>query len=419
VLVLVIDGMSVAVCRELLADVTRHEWIALCEPGRRSIRPGIATIPSVTEYSRTSLLCGKLRQGAAVDERAGFAGHPALAAHCKASYPPILFHKGLLQESQDAVLAGEVRDAIGSPQRQIVGVVINAVDDHLLKGEQIDTRWTRDEIKILPALLHEAATAKRLVVIVSDHGHVLDCQMEAQQHDGGERWRPDDGRPAPQELRVAGSRVAVEGAHLIAPWTEKLRYGIKKNGYHGGLNPQEMVAPIAVLSSSSDFPKGWSEAPIETPAWWDEPSSVPAAHQQPAPQLKLLKRPQETLFPLDQEEPEMPAAPVMPAGESSPLWIARLLECEVFAEQKRLGGRAVPGNDVFGRFLAVLDGRGGKMTSLALSRALDCPPMRLRGLLAIVQRVLNVDGYGVINRDETSDTIELNRDLLLRQFDLV
>ena len=34
VLVIVIDGMSVAVCRELLADLTRHEWVALCEPGR-------------------------------------------------------------------------------------------------------------------------------------------------------------------------------------------------------------------------------------------------------------------------------------------------------------------------------------------------------------------------------------------------
>lgn len=420
VLVLVIDGMSVAVCRELLADVARHDWIALCEPGRRSIRPGIATIPSVTEYSRTSLLCGKLRQGTALDERAGFAEHPALVAHCKAGYPPILFHKASLQESQDTVLAGEVRDAITSPQRRVVGVVINAVDDHLLKGEQIDTRWTRDEIKVLPALLHEAATAKRLVVIVSDHGHVLDCQMEAQQHDGGERWRPAEGQPTPQELRVEGPRVAVEGSRMIGPWTEKLRYGIKKNGYHGGLNPQEMVAPIAVLTSSSDYPDGWSEAPIETPVWWDEPGGVPAAPQQPAPKLKPTKRsPQETLFPLDHEEPEKPAAPETPVEEVAPQWVSRLLSSEVFEEQRRLGGRAIPDNEVFGRFLAVLDGRGGKMTSLALSRALDCPPLRLRGLLAIVQRVLNVDGYAVISRDETSDTIELNRDLLLRQFDMV
>ena len=34
VLVIVIDGLSAAVCRELLADLTRHDWVALGEPGR-------------------------------------------------------------------------------------------------------------------------------------------------------------------------------------------------------------------------------------------------------------------------------------------------------------------------------------------------------------------------------------------------
>ena len=36
-----------------------------------------------------------------------------------------------------------------------------------------------------------------------------------------------------------------------------------------------------------------------------------------------------------------------------------------------------------------------------------------------MQRVLNVEGYAVLGRDEASDTVELDRDLLLRQFDLL
>ena len=36
VLVIVIDGMSVAVCRELLADLTQHEWSACAKPAGRS-----------------------------------------------------------------------------------------------------------------------------------------------------------------------------------------------------------------------------------------------------------------------------------------------------------------------------------------------------------------------------------------------
>ena len=59
-------------------------------------------------------------------------------------------------------------------QKRVVGVVINAVDAHLLKGEQLDLRWTRDEIKVLPSLLYEARSARRVVVLLSDHGHLLE-----------------------------------------------------------------------------------------------------------------------------------------------------------------------------------------------------------------------------------------------------
>jgi len=39
--------------------------------------------------------------------------------------------------------------------------------------------------------------------------------------------------------------------------------------------------------------------------------------------------------------------------------------------------------------------------------------------LAVVGRVLNIDGFAVLSRDEQSDSIELDHDLLLRQFDLL
>src|SRR5207244_1025693 len=91
VLVIVVDGMSVAVCRELVADITRQDWIALSEQGREANRPGLATIPSITEVSRTSLLCGQLRQGNATVEKNGFAEHPGLRAQCRSGAVPVLF----------------------------------------------------------------------------------------------------------------------------------------------------------------------------------------------------------------------------------------------------------------------------------------------------------------------------------------
>ena len=426
VLVIVVDGMSVAVCRELLADVTQHEWIAISEPDRSFNRSGLATIPSVTEFSRTSLLCGTLRQGGQENEKAGFAEHPTLVARSRSGSPPVLFHKASLSETEDTVLAAEVRREIASTHRRIVGVVVNAVDDHLLKGEQIDTRWTRDEIKVLPALLHEARIARRLVVLVSDHGHVLDCRTEGRPQQtelsGGERWRTAEDAPAEDELLIEGPRVLVSGHRLIAPWSELVRFGIKKNGYHGGLSPQEMIVPIAVLSSTDDLPKGWSEQPIDTPTWWDEPSLEPVAPVQPVPRLKPTK-PQEKgrLFDLEDISSQVSVvSSQLDEGKTPvPKWVIRLLTCPVFEEQKRLGGRGVPAGEVLTKLLSVLDQRGGKMTSVALARALEFPPVRLPGLLAKAERILNVDGYDALRRDEASDTVELNRDLLLKQFDLV
>ncbi len=91
----------------------------------------------------------------------------------------------------------------------------------------------------------------------------------------------------------------------------------------------------------------------------------------------------------------------------------------VFEQQKQLGGRNVPDDAVFSMLLTTLDRRGGKMTSVALARALEFPALRLPGMLAKAQRVLNIDGYAVLSRDDASDTVELNRELLLKQFDLV
>jgi hypothetical protein len=59
------------------------------------------------------------------------------------------------------------------------------------------------------------------------------------------------------------------------------------------------------------------------------------------------------------------------------------------------------------------------MTRHALAQVLAQPDFRMRGLLAGLQRLLNVDGYQVVAVDETSGTVALNRQLLNKQFQLV
>lgn len=432
VLVIVLDGMSVAVFRELMADILGHEWALLadCQSG---MQPGLASIPSLTEVSRSSLLCGRLAQGNQTTEKKGFAEHPALLATCRAKNPPVLFHKASLMDADDASLAAGIRDAISSSHKKVVGVVVNAIDDHLSKGDQLGTRWTRDEIKVLPVLLHEARLARRTVVLLSDHGHILDSGTTQSQNAGSHRWRIADDEPQTSEVRVTGPRVQVpassgletSGHAVIVPWSEKLRYASKANGYHGGVNLQEMVVPIAVLSASDEYPDGWDEALTNDPDWWNE-EIAEVEGEEPAPVLRkpVRKKPAGRLFAIDDvDEPDASpeaAATAALVGAPAPVadWIVALLESPVFAEQKRFAGRSVPQDEVFAQLLKSLSSRGGKLTTSALCKVMNWPRMRLPGLLAVVQRVLNVDGYDVLKRDDTSDTVELDRDLLRRQFDI-
>jgi hypothetical protein len=191
-----------------------------------------------------------------------------------------------------------------------------------------------------------------------------------------------------------------------------------------------MVIPIAVLNSSNAFPAGWNEALVDTPLWWDIATSPAASEPETVLNLKPAEPkpvPSGMLFNVDElvQQAESAAhAVAVPESTATPPktqaeWISRLLLSHVYEEQKRLAGRSVPADAVITRLLQAIDERGGKITSAALARAIQMPPLRLRGLLAIAQRVFNVDGYEVLSRDDVSDTIQLDRALLLKQFDLV
>ncbi len=422
VLFVVVDGMSAAVCRELLTSHQGHEWIALCRDGAGGqVAAGLAALPSVTEISRTSLLCGMLKAGAANDEQAGFTAHPALQGLGRGKdAAPVLFHKPELRNDEDATLAPEVRARIGSSCR-VVAVVLNAVDDTLSGGQQVGHRWNRGSIPVLAALLHEARQTRRWVVLTSDHGHVLERNTKFYAHEGGERWRTADGPVQDSEVKIKGRRVVLpENKTVIVPWSESVRYGIKKNGYHGGVNPQEMVTPIVVLSPGEEPPAGWMEAPVDEPTWWGTPLIARSDLEQAGPvaptvRVRSSKPVQPTLF--DRDEPPVPQQPAASAVTTQePAWLVALFASEIFGQQKKLVGRQLRDDQIVRTVLRALDQHGGRMTAVALARAVNYPAHRLPGLLATLQRLLNLDGFGVLARDENSDTVELNRDLLRRQF---
>src|SRR4051812_17817488 len=224
VLLVVLDGMSWPVAHELLADLRRLHWVEAALPGTAAPPPAvIAAIPSVTEFSRTSLLAGMAIRGKQDDERRLFPVVPALLSRCERNFPPLLFHKGQLTEGSRGGPARPVAQALLNAKNRLVAVVINAVDDRLSGAQQVRDTWTVEAIRPLGALLQLARESGRAVVLASDHGHVWHRDQAATPAPGADaRWRPADGPANDAEVLLEGPRVlGAEGTHrLIAPWAE-------------------------------------------------------------------------------------------------------------------------------------------------------------------------------------------------------
>ncbi|WP_138677273.1 BREX-2 system phosphatase PglZ [Candidatus Accumulibacter phosphatis] len=416
-LLLVMDGLSISIFRELFARSVSHGWAEMVSSDLGQPLVGVAALPTVTEVSRASLLSGRLTLGTAAQERTGFATHAALLAHCRAGAPPRLFHKGDLTDATN--LAPEVRVAIADPHQRVIGVVYNAVDDHLSGPDQLHQRWSLEDLRLLLPLLREAREAKRVVVITADHGHLLDDGTTQVSSDAeSDRWRPGKDGRAPHEVAVSGGRVVTsDGSNtVVCLWGESTRYGGRKNGYHGGLSPQEVTVPLSVMVPLGMNLPGWTPAPPAQPEWWELPpipksketKSVEAQPVRPVGRKPTAQVGQHRLF----DETELPLAP----APGSPDWISAMLSGTIYASQKQLAARVALPDEKMRALLTALAERGGKLSRAALAQRLSLPEIRLGGMLSAVRRMLNVDQAPVLVIDEVAGTVELNIALLCQQF---
>jgi hypothetical protein len=409
VLLLVVDGMSLPVAHALLASIVTRGWVPVARPEGRDATPVVAALPSVTEVCRTSLFCGRLRIGTAADERQGFASHPNLVAHSKPKWPPRLFHKADL--GAGAMLAPEVADAIARPEQRIVGAVVNAVDDHLLKDDMVRPAWSTQYVPIVAALCDAARAAGRALVITADHGHVLDLKRTDRIASGdADRYRPAVGPVAEGEVRVAGPRVLASAPDVVVAASESVRYASRKNGYHGGISPQELVVPLRVLLPDGHPLDGWTEQLDARPPWWDLELAVAAVALPPAP------APAPTGLPLFDQPPAQRAPTVSVAEPTAPEWLARLLASDVLREQRARATRAAIPEERLRALLTALSSRGGRLTVAACASRLGVPPGRVSSTVAAAAQLLNFDGYQVVYL--AGDEVVLDEGLLKGQFHL-
>lgn len=418
-LLLVMDGLSNSIFLELFARAASHGWTEWVPTAQGKPFVGVAAVPTTTEVSRTSLLCGRLTVGTQAQEKPGFATHPALVAASRADCAPKLFHKADLADAGH--LAPAVRTAIANPRQQVVGVVYNAVDDHLSGPDQLNQRWALEDLRLLLPLLREAREAKRVVIITADHGHLLEDGTTQMAGGTSDRWRLGRSAASPHELALSGGRVVTsDGSHaVVCLWGESSRYTGRKNGYHGGVSPQELTAPLGVFAPLGTALAGWSPAPQSLPQWWDlppllnakKPVAAPAVPTKPTRKKQEQTKEQPALF----APMEVPIA--TPHGVAQD-WISGLLASPIYASQRQLAARVALTDDKMRSLLEALAERGGKLSRTALANRLSLTEVRLGGMLSVARRVLNVDQAAVLAVDDAAESVDLNIALLQQQFGL-
>lgn len=426
VLLVIADGMSAAVANEVVADALRRhrpQWQECRFAGTDAPMAALAALPSVTRFSRCSLLTGALAEGGQDKERSGFADW--LQRNGFRKDRPALFHKGEMELiARGNSLADAVREAIDDTgERPVVACVLNDIDDALDRSDPIGADWGTSSFKRLDSLLKAASAVGRTVVLASDHGHVVERREQPSVQRGQQlsaRYRPatdTDPEPRDDEVLIAGERVLTPEHRAILAVDEQVRYTGLKAGYHGGASPAEVVIPVTILVNGA-VPQhlGLETAPPTQPAWWDaervvtEPAPAspvaPVKRPKPAPAPKATM-PGEGLFEVD--SPAATAAPA-PAGRDR---IAELLASELFRQQYQQF-RPKFSKATIGQLLQDLLDNNGRLPTNRAAEVLGVRPARGRAAVAVLAQVLNTDGVVVLS--DNGIEVELESGLLFEQY---
>ncbi len=418
VLMLVLDGMSCSVFSELLKDLEDRDW----RPITRSdvSNTVLSAIPSVTAISRKALFSGKLDSSDRRTEQVAFREHPSLAATTSKAKPK-LFLKGDLSEEGETSLSPTLRDELNGDAMQVVGVLLNVIDDQLSGSDQLNIEWRVSTIRFLGQILEAATEGQRKIVLVSDHGNVLEFNQTKKlsvKSSDGDRYRADGELLDPEnEIKVSGPRIeaATGSESLIAASTNRIRYSNKKAGYHGGVSDMETVIPMAILQKEDDPPMGWEFIDLHAPSWWDwenseTPEDKPA--KKPAPK-KTKKR---SVPVAEKETLELDFE--LPAPKKSESWIDDLLQGSVYQDQLSLIGKTPLKESHIRGFLEAMDHRQGSTPFTILAADMKQPARRLRGLISHLKRLFNLDGYEIVSEETSSETVRFDKSLALKQFDV-
>lgn len=412
-LLIVVDGLSLAATNDLVRSSQSEGWTELSANHDARRASAIAVLPTLTQRSRCSLLCGELREGGDGPERSGFLAllHNA-QLEATGGVPDPIFHKKALDAvPSGAKLASDVRNAIADITRQpLVAVVLNYVDDTLHHVDPGGTDWNLETITYLGPLLSAAKNAGRTVVITSDHGHIIEYGSSAKvtrANTYGQRAHGDLANVDPdREVVVKGPRVLTENNEVVLAVDETIRYGARNAGYHGGATPAEAIVPVVVLVAG-ELPDGATRVVGAEPPWWyAEPIKV-----SDEPAVPVTKRPRKTAQDVPSLFDDDSDTIVTPSNRLA----TNVVATKVFAQQLTLAGRIVLQRDQIRALLQALVVTSAHEITLAqAAAALGVATPSINGALMQAKRVLDVEGYEVLRVG--SGIVRLDIAVLKEQF---
>ena len=432
-LVVLMDGMSWASAVQLLQRLEDEQWAPiLWRPKGFAARPHqpavMASLPTLTRVSRAAFFSGRAdpragNKGTAEDANRWTANKALIKANDEAALPPLILRSQLME---GASLQREVLEAINS-DCPVVGVVVNKIDEDLKASSQGTLDYSQVPIPPLSGLLNAAAGEERLVMLVSDHGHVPGTAIKPHgqalpgKRPGGRRWRTlqTDDALLPCELELPEGCWRPRGTERIAAiWDEQAAHGHPTQGEHGGLSLPEVVAPALILAPEwLHQVKGEAGCDLETrpfplPGWWDLDVRPPRGAGKDEKPAKVKLESKQATLPLPDMEPA--PAPDRAEAPAEPALVEALRKSKVFKANAE--GRDESEVESGLGYLAVLVAAGGTMSDRDFARGCQTRPHRVAGLVARLGTLLNIDGYAMVEHDPAGRQVKLHRQRLQAQY---
>jgi hypothetical protein len=124
------------------------------------------------------------------------------------------------------------------------------------------------------------------------------------------------------------------------------------------------------------------------------------------------------MFEVPVDDSQTPRAGTGVGLGGEPAWLGALMGSEVWKLQRGATGRTPLPEDRIRNVISTLVRRGGVASFAALAADAEVPLVRLAGFLSYLARVLNVDGYVVLDVDAAGQEVRLSTQLLGQQFEI-